>query len=121
MPNISITVKGLKGLSQATNEFARAIQGPLFERSLSSISQETHDRLESDTPVITGRLLRSTVLRKDSTTKWTLGHFAPYANVVNNRRGYWQGAIQVAQKWPLWYGKTVQNEWGIMARRYANT
>lgn len=114
-----MTIKGLKGLPIALQEFARLLGGDLAERTITPIAQETKQRLESDTPVVTGRLLRSTVLRRNGPTEQTLGQFAPYANIVNNRRGFWQGAITTAQKWPPFYAHTVVAEWGIMVRRYA--
>lgn len=114
-----MTVIGLKGLPTALQEFAKALGGEFADRTMTPIAQETKSRLEQDTPVITGRLLRSTVLRKDKPGQQTLGQFAPYSNVVNNRRGYWQGAIQISQKWPPLFAKTVAGEWGVMARRYA--
>lgn len=114
-----IIVRGLKGLSPALNDFAKSLSGEFADRTITPIAQEAKQRLESDTPVITGRLLRSTVLRKDKPGQQTLGQFAPYANVVNNRRGYWQGAIQISQKWPPFFAKTVAGEWGVMARKYS--
>jgi len=114
-----MVIKGLKGLPTALQEFARLLGGDLAERTITPIAHETKIRLESDTPVITGRLKRSTVLRRNGPTEQTLGQFAPYANIVNNRRGYWQGAIQTAQKWPPFYARTVAAEWGVMARRHA--
>lgn len=114
-------VKGLKGLPIALQAFATALGGELADRTLTPIVQEARHRLEGDTPVITGRLLRSTTIRKDGPGRQTLGQFAPYANIVNNRRGFWQGAITIAQKWPPFYAKTVAAEWGVMARRYAGT
>lgn len=114
-----MTIKGLKGLPVALQEFARLLGGDLAERTITPIAIESKLRLENDTPVRTGRLLRSTQLRRSSPTEQTLGQFAPYANVVNNRRGYWQGAIQTAQKWPQFYARTVAAEWGILARRHA--
>jgi len=114
-----MVIKGLKGLPTALQEFARLLGSDLAERTITPIAQETKQRLESDTPVITGRLLRSTALRRSSPTEQTLGQFAPYANIVNNRRGYWQGAITTAQKWPQFYARTVALEWGILARRHA--
>lgn len=121
MGAIQLTVKGLKGLPGALSEFGNMLGAELAERTITPIAQETKQRLEQDTPVVTGRLLRSTVLRKDSPNSQTLGQFAIYANVVNNRRGYWQGAIQTAQKWPPFYARTVAAEWGVMSRRFAGT
>lgn len=119
MPNMTFTAKGLKGLDIALREFGSALTGELADRTITPIAQETKGRLEQDTPVVTGRLLRSTVLRKEGKGRQILGQFAPYSNIVNNRRGYWQGAIQVAQKWPPFFAKQVQTEWGIMSRRHA--
>lgn len=116
----AIIVRGLKGLPTALQEFASVLGGELADRTMTPIVQETRQRLESDTPVVTGRLLRSTTVRKEGPGKQTLGQFAPYANIVNNRRGYWAGAIGISQKWPPFFAKTVAAEWGVMARRYAN-
>ena len=115
----AITIKGLKGISLGMNELSGALSTSLFERTAMPIAQEARHRLEGDTPVVTGRLLRSTTTRKGS-NEITLGQFAPYANVVNNRRGFWNGAIQVAQKWPPFYARMVQQEIGIVSRKYAN-
>ena len=115
----SITIRGLKGLSTALSEFCRVLNSELADRTITPIAQEAKARLEGDTPVVTGRLLRSTVLRKEGRGRQVLGQFAPYANVVNNRRGYWQGAIQVAEKWPPLFQRMVAQEWGVMARRHA--
>ena len=115
----AITIKGLKGLSIGMGELGKALTTSLFDRTTQPIVQEARQRLESDTPVVTGRLLRSTTVRK-GTNEITLGQFAPYANVVNNRRGFWQGAIQIAQKWPPFYSRMAGAEVGIIARRYAN-
>lgn len=117
----SITVKGVRGISAALNEFSRTLSTQLADRTIAPIAQETRGRLESDTPVITGRLLRSTVTRRTMPGHHVLGQFAPYSNVVNNRRGYWTGAIQIAQKWPPFYAKTVAAEWAIMSRKHAGT
>ena len=116
-----MTVKGLKGLSLGLDEYAKKIQGEVAERTITAIATEARQRLLQDTPVITGRLYRSTILRKDSQNSQTLGQFAPYANVVNNRRGYWNGAIQVAQKWAPFYAKSIADEWQVMPRKYAGT
>jgi hypothetical protein len=115
----AITIKGLKGISSGMKELGSALSTSLFERTAMPIAQESRSRLEGDTPVITGRLLRSTTIRKGS-NEITLGQFAPYANIVNNRRGFWSGAIQVAQKWPPFYARMVQQEIGVISRRYAN-
>lgn len=114
-----MTIKGLKGLPPALQEFAQKLGSDLADRTITPIAQEARQRLEADTPVITGRLLRSTTIRRGRPGEQTLGQFAPYANVVNNRRGFWQGAIQIAQKWPPFYAKQVAAEWGIVSRRYA--
>jgi hypothetical protein len=37
--------------------------------------------------------MRLKVVRKDSPTKQTLGQFASYAKVVNDRRNFWSGAL----------------------------
>ena len=92
--------------------------GNLLHRTITPIAIETKQRLEQDTPVVTGRLLRSTVLRRGGMDQ-VLGQSAPYANIVNNRRGFWTGAIQIAQKWPAFYAKTVQDELNIIARQNA--
>lgn len=113
----AMVFKGLKGLPIALKEFAKKIPTDLTDRTMTPIMQEARQRLEGDTPVITGRLLRSTVVVK-APAQQTLGQFAPYSNVVNNRRGYWQGAIQVLRKWPPYYARTVGLEWGILARQY---
>jgi len=115
----AITITGLKGLPIALQEFGAVMGAEVADRTLTPIVQETRQRLESDTPVVTGRLLRSTTVRKEGPGKQTLGQFAPYANIVNNRRGYWQGAIMTSQKWPPFYARTLALEWGIIARRYA--
>lgn len=114
-----MTIKGLKGLPTALQEFAKVMGNEVADRTLTPIVQETRQRLESDTPVVTGRLLRSTTVVKRGPGNQTLGQFAPYANIVNNRRGYWQGAVFTSQKWPPFYARTLALEWGIMARRYA--
>ena len=121
MPNMTFTVKGIKGLAPAFNEFAQKIGADLADRTISANARETKQRLESDTPVITGRLLRSTVLRKEGQGKYVLGQFAPYSNIINNRRGYWEPSIQIAKKWPQIYLKAVSDEWGIMGRKYGGT
>lgn len=118
MPNMTFKVTGIKGLSPAFKEFADAIGNRIADKTISANAQETKQRLESDTPVISGRLLRSTVLRKEGPSKQVLGQFAPYANIVNTRRGYWQPSIQIAQKWPQIYAKAVGDEWGVMSRKY---
>ena len=115
----AITIKGLKGISLGMRELGSSLSTSLFERTALPIAQEARSRLEGDTPVVTGRLLRSTTIRK-STNQIQLGQFAPYANIVNNRRGFWNGAIQVAQKWPPFYARMVQQEIGVVARKYAN-
>jgi len=112
-----MTIKGLQGLPTALQEFGKKIPTDLAQRTMTPIMEEARQRLEGDTPVVTGRLLRSTVVRR-GTSEQTLGQFAPYANVVNNRRGYWAGAIQVAHKWPPFFARTVELEWGILARQY---
>ena len=114
-----MTIKGLKGISAALSDFARALDSELADRTITPIAQEARGRLESDTPVVTGRLKRSTVLRKEGKGRQVLGQFAPYANVVNNRRGYWQGAIQIAEKWPPLFQRMVAQEWGIQSRQHA--
>ena len=119
MASFTFKVVGLKGLSNASKDFAKALTTDIGNKTITPIAQEMKARLEQDTPVVTGRLLRSTVLRKDSPTQQTVGQFAPYANVVNNRRGYWQGALGIAQKWPPFVTKTIRDEWAIMLRRYA--
>jgi hypothetical protein len=118
---MTFTVKGIKGLAPAFNEFASKIGSDIADRTITANARESKARLEQDTPVITGRLVRSTVIRKEGPNKQVLGQFAPYSNVVNNRRGYWSGAIQIAQKWPQIYAKAVSDEWGIMGRKYGGT
>jgi hypothetical protein len=114
-----ITIKGLRGIPPAMRELAQALGTDIAEKSISYSAQQTKQRLEQDTPVITGRLKRSTVLRKDSATKATLGQFAPYANIVNNRRGYWNGAIRMADLWPEYYRVLVGERIGLVARKYS--
>lgn len=113
----AITITGIKGISLAMGALGERIN-TIADRTITPIAQETKARLEQDTPVITGRLLRSTVVRKEGIGKQTLGQFAPYANIVNNRRGYWQSAITVSQKWPPFFAKTVGDEIGVLARQY---
>ena len=114
-----MTIKGLKGLSTALNEFSQKIGKDIAERTMTSTMQQAKTRLNADTPVITGRLQRSTVVRKEGPGKQTLGQFAPYANIVNNRRGYWQGAVDEAQKWPNLYAQEVKKEWDSISRKHA--
>jgi hypothetical protein len=119
MPGITFKVTGVKGLAQAMSVVGQRLgTGAIVQKTITPIAIETKQRLEQDTPVVTGRLLRSTVLRRDAMSQ-TLGQSAPYANIVNNRRGYWVGAIQLAGKWPPFYIKTVQDELNIIARQYA--
>jgi len=115
----AITVKGLKGISIGMREFATVLRGDLFNRTAMPIAQESMQRLQQDTPVVTGRLLRSTMIRRGN-NEIVLGQSAPYANIVNNRRGYWQGAITISQKWPPFFARMVQQEIGVISRRYAN-
>ena len=115
----AITVKGLKGISIGMREFAAVLNTGLFDRTAMPIAQESKQRLEQDTPVVTGRLLRSTTIRRGH-NEIVLGQFAPYANIVNNRRGYWAGAIQISQKWPPFFSRMVQQELGVISRKYAN-
>lgn len=119
MPGITFKVTGLKGLVQAMSVVSGKLStGELVQKTITPIAIETKQRLEQDTPVVTGRLLRSTTLRRDAMSQ-TLGQSAPYANIVNNRRGFWIPAIQLAQKWPPFYIKTVQDELNIIARQFA--
>lgn len=119
MPGMTFKVTGVKGLAQAMSEVGQNLgTGNLLHRTITPIAVETKQRLEQDTPVVTGRLLRSTVLRRDAFSQ-TLGQSAPYANIVNNRRGFWAGAITLAGKWPPFYIKTVQDELNLVARRFA--
>lgn len=119
MPGITFKVTGIKGLAQAMSVVSQKLStGELVQKTITPIAIETKQRLEQDTPVVTGRLLRSTVLRRDAMSQ-TLGQSAPYANIVNNRRGFWLPAIQLASKWPPFYIKTVQDELNIIARQNA--
>jgi hypothetical protein len=119
MPGITFKVTGVKGLAQAMSVVSQKLStGELLQKTITPIAIETKQRLEQDTPVVTGRLLRSTVLRRDAMSQ-TLGQSAPYANIVNNRRGYWVPAIQLAGKWPPFYIKTVQDELNIISRQFA--
>jgi hypothetical protein len=119
MPGITFKATGVKGLAAAMSTVAQKLQtGELLHRTITPIAIETKQRLEQDTPVVTGRLLRSTVLRRGGMEQ-VLGQGAPYANLVNNRRGFWIPAIQLAQKWPPFYAKTVQDELNIIARQNA--
>jgi hypothetical protein len=115
----SITIKGIQGISLGMSELGRAFGTDIADESISYYAQQSKQRLEQDTPVITGRLFRSTVIRKEGPTKSTLGQFAPYANIVNNRRGYWQGAIRIAQQWPQYYARLAQQRAGLISRKYA--
>jgi hypothetical protein len=100
-------------------ELGQAVSTSIAEKSIKYSGQQTKQRLEQDTPVITGRLKRSTVFRMDSATHGVVGQFAPYANLVNNRRDYWRGAIQTADLWPEYYRVLVGAEIGIVTRKYA--
>ncbi len=115
----SITVKGLKGIPPAMRELAIAIGTTIADKSISYSGQQTKQRLEQDTPVITGRLKRSTIFRKDGPTHGVVGQFAPYTAIVENRRHYWSGAKQVADLWPEYFRALVGAEIGIVSRKYA--
>jgi hypothetical protein len=119
MPGITFKVEGVKGLAAAMSAVSAKLRtGEILHRTITPIAIETKQRLEQDTPVVTGRLLRSTVLRRGAMDQ-VLGQSAPYANIVNNRRGFWVPAIQLASKWPPFYIKTVQDELNIIARQHA--
>lgn len=115
----AITIKGIKGISIGMKELGAAFSGNVAEQTISYYAGQAKQRLEQDTPVVTGRLKRSTTIRKESASKTVLGQFAPYANVVNNRRGYWAGAISVAQQWPAYYARQLSSAAGIISRKYA--
>lgn len=114
----SIVIRGLKGIDPAMRELATAIATTIPEKSISYSGQQTKQRLEQDTPVITGRLKRSTVFRKDSPTSAVVGQFAPYAAMVENRRHYWNGAKSIADLWPEYFRTLVGAEIGIVSRKY---
>jgi hypothetical protein len=117
MVGFGFKVTGLKELTGALNGMSQSLKGDLIGRTITPIAQEAKARLEQDTPVVTGRLVRSTVLTKHSNVSYTLEQKAPYAGVVQARRNYWAGAIRVAQKWPAFVTKTVNDEFGVMFRR----
>jgi hypothetical protein len=119
MPPTSITVKGLKGLSAAMNEFSQALGNQVAERSINSVAAFARQDLEVDTPVRAGRLLHSTTVQKQGPTRQTLGQSAPYAAIVNERRQHWKNAIATAQEFHQLYIQEAEKEWKAIVQKHA--
>jgi hypothetical protein len=113
----SIVIKGIRGVSLGMKAMGPALD-TVANTSITYYAIQTKQRLEQDTPVRTGRLLRSTTIQKKGNTSQTLGQSAPYANYVNNRRHYWNAAIQIAKEWPQYHARLVGQAIGIAGRQY---
>jgi hypothetical protein len=119
MVELVFRFEGLKQIKSAYSEFGQRITSDVAKRAMDYYAQQAKQRLEQDTPVRTGRLRGSTVIRNEGQVKISITQVAPYSGIVNERRHHFDGAIQVAEQWPNFYIQECNKEWGIMARKYS--